>query len=365
MDQDSMYRGAEARWDAVVRRDTRADGAFYFAVKTTGVFCRPGCKSRAPRRDNVVFFETSADAQAAGYRPCKRCAPDGEPTALQHARAMREACRRIEASDATVTLEELAHDAGLSRWHFQRVFKSIIGVSPKQYALAYRARRLRDNLRSAETVTDAIYDAGYGSASRAYESINGRLAMKPSVYRNGAHGISMRYSIAPCSLGWVSVAVTERGVCAIEFDDDPATLSERLRRDFPRAEIEEGGADLSSYVHHVVAFVDAPATGLDLPLDILGTAFQQRVWHALREVPAGDTISYTEIAERIGEPRAIRAVAQACAANKLAVAVPCHRVVRKDGDLSGYRWGIERKRLLLERERDGEDCVRHQERLAD
>jgi AraC family transcriptional regulator of adaptative response/methylated-DNA-[protein]-cysteine methyltransferase len=313
------------------------------------VVCRPGCASRTPKRANVDFFDTLADAEGAGYRRCKRCTP-GEPTADERlAEQVVRACRRLEAEEPEPTLDALAAGAGLSRAHFQRAFKRVVGLTPKQYARTRRSERFRDGLRRASTVTEAIYEAGFGSSSRAYEGAE--LGMTPSAYRTGAAGLAIRYGVAACSLGWLVVAASERGVCAIEFGDDPADLSARLRARFPAARVAEGDADFVHVVEQVVAFVEAPGDGLGLPLDIRGTAFQQRVWDALRQVPPGTTVGYAELAARIGRPEAARAVAGACAANGLAVAIPCHRVVRADGQLSGYRWGVERKRALLERER--------------
>lgn len=341
----------ERRWTAVVERDAAAEGAFFYAVRSTGVVCRPGCASRTPKRANVAFFDTLEEAERAGYRRCKRCTP-GERSRQEHlAEQVVRACRRLEAEEPEPTLDALAAEAGLSRAHFQRAFKRVVGVTPKQYARTKRSERFRAGLARAGSVTEAIYDAGFGSSSRAYEDAGARLGMTPSAYRAGAAGLTLRYGVAACSLGWVVVAASERGVCAIEFGDDPAELTTRLRDRFPGGRLDEGGPDFVRVVEQVVAFVEAPSVGLDLPLDIIGTAFQQRVWDALRQVPPGSTIGYAELAARIGRPEAARAVAGACAANGLAVAVPCHRVVRADGQLSGYRWGVERKRALLDRER--------------
>lgn len=339
----------ERRWAAVLERDAAADGAFVYAVRSTGVVCRPGCPSRTPARRNVAFFDSLDEAQRAGYRPCKRCTPGERSPRERFAAQVVRACRRLETEQPEPTLEALAAEAGLSRAHFQRAFKRAVGLTPKQYARTKRAERFRDHLAHAGSVTEAIYAAGFGSSSRAYESAG--LGMTPSAYRDGAAGMALRYGTARCSLGWLVVAVSERGVCAIEFGDDPEELGAGLRTRFPGARLEAGGRAFEAVVEQVVAFVEAPAGGLELPLDIRGTAFQKRVWDALRQVPPGRTIGYAELAARIGRPEAARAVAGACAANALAVAIPCHRVVRADGGLSGYRWGVERKRALLERER--------------
>jgi AraC family transcriptional regulator, regulatory protein of adaptative response / methylated-DNA-[protein]-cysteine methyltransferase len=363
------YATDEARWRAVAVRDPAAAGAFLYAVRTTGVYCRPGCSSRRPLRENVRFFGTAQEAQRAGYRACKRCLPDeevngqsGEP----HAALIARACREIEEAEAAPGLDTLAASAGLSRTHFHRLFKRLLGVTPRQYAAAHRLRRLRDGLsvdgvneagvtQGKERVTDAIYGAGFGSGSRAYEAAPEALGMTPGKYRRGAPDTEIAYATAQSSLGWVLVAATARGVCAIELGDDPAALEEQLRRRFPAARLAAGDGSFAGWVAEVVALVEAPERGLALPLDVRGTAFQQRVWEALRQIPPGQTASYAQLAERIGRPTATRAVAQACGANVLAVAIPCHRVVRsgpsRAGEgLGGYRWGVERKRTLLERE---------------
>ncbi len=358
MTRPSPYFTDEQRWIAVVARDASADGAFFYSVRSTGIVCRPGCASRTPKRANVDFFDTLEDAEGAGYRRCKRCTP-GEPSADERlAEQVVRACRRLEDEEPEPTLAALATDAGLSRAHFQRAFKRVVGLTPKQYARTRRSERFRASLGRAATVTEAIYEAGFGSSSRAYEGAE--LGMTPSAYRTGAAGLAIRYGVAACSLGWLVVAVSERGVCAIEFGDEPADLPKRLRARFPAARVAEGDPEFVRVVEQVVAFVEAPGDGLDLPLDIRGTAFQQRVWDALRQVPPGTTVGYAELAARIGRPEAARAVAGACAANGLAVAIPCHRVVRADGQLSGYRWGVEGKRALLDRERAPGQALREE-----
>jgi AraC family transcriptional regulator of adaptative response/methylated-DNA-[protein]-cysteine methyltransferase len=298
----------------------------------------------------VRFHRDAAAARAAGFRPCKRCRPDGGSLAEEHAALVAAACRRIEAAETPPALEDLARDAGLSPFHFHRVFKRIAGVTPKDYAAAQRAQRVREALPAAARVTDALYDAGYNSNGRFYEESSRVLGMTPRSYRAGGARQRIRFAVAQCTLGALLVAASERGVCAIALGDDPDTLLRELQDRFPRAELLGGDGGFDATVARVVALVEEPGRGLELPLDIRGTAFQQRVWKALQQIPAGATASYAEIARRIGAPRSVRAVAQACAANALAVAVPCHRVVRTDGALSGYRWGIERKRALLERE---------------
>ncbi len=340
----------DSRWAAVVARDAAADGKFFYAVKTTGVYCRPSCSARLARPENVQFFATRAQAEGAGFRPCKRCKPDQPALGAQHAGKVAEICRLIEAAETPPTLDELARRAGLSAYHFHRVFKAATGLTPRAYAAAYRAKRIRNELRRSRTVTAAIFDAGYNSNGRFYESSDQVLGMTPSRYRAGGADTRIRFAVGECSLGSILVAASDRGVCAILLGDDPEALARDLQDRFPRAELIGGDRDFERIVAKVVGFVEAPGLGLDLPLDVRGTAFQQRVWQALRKIPAGSTASYTEIARRLGLPRSVRAVAQACAANPLAVAIPCHRVLRTDGALSGYRWGVERKRALLERE---------------
>jgi AraC family transcriptional regulator of adaptative response/methylated-DNA-[protein]-cysteine methyltransferase len=341
---------ADPRWVAVRTRDARADGSFFYSVKTTGVYCRPSCAARAARPENVAFHATAADAQRAGFRPCKRCKPDQPSLAQQHAAMVTAACRAIEQAEVAPTLEQLAAPTGLSPFHFHRVFKAVSGVTPKQYAAAHRNRRVRNELERGASVTSAIFDAGYNASSRFYETADQVLGMKPSSYRAGGADSEIRFAIGECSLGAILVAQSERGVCAILLGDDPDALARDLQDRFPNATLVGGDHTYEQRVAQVVGFVEAPALGLDLPLDVRGTAFQQRVWRALRDIPAGSTASYSEIARRIGSPKAVRAVAGACAANMLAVAIPCHRVVRHDGELSGYRWGVTRKRALLDRE---------------
>jgi AraC family transcriptional regulator of adaptative response/methylated-DNA-[protein]-cysteine methyltransferase len=340
----------DPRWAAVLARDPEADGTFYYSVQTTGVYCRPSCAARAARPEHVRFHTTCEAAEKAGFRPCKRCKPHQPSLVEQHAAKVTAACRIIEASETVPGLEDLAKRVGVSTYHFHRVFKQVTGLTPRAYAAAHREKRLRDELGRSGTVTEAIFDAGYGSNSRFYETSNEVLGMTPSTYRAGGANTEIRFAIGECSLGSILVATSDRGVCAILLGDDPDELARDLQDRFPRANLIGGDAEFEELVAKVIGFVEAPGIGLDLPLDVRGTAFQQRVWQALREIPAGATASYADIATRIGSPNAVRAVAQACAANTLAVAIPCHRVVRNNGALSGYRWGVERKRALLEKE---------------
>ncbi|MDX3904697.1 MAG: bifunctional DNA-binding transcriptional regulator/O6-methylguanine-DNA methyltransferase Ada [Pigmentiphaga sp.] len=342
----------DPRWQALLARDPAADGQFVYGVKTTGVYCRPSSPSRRPRPENVEFFDTPEAAEAAGYRPSRRAARDRTTVAAHHAALAAQACQLIETADAVPSLAELAARAGLSMYHFHRVFKAVTGLTPKAYAAAHRARKLRRQLHGSTTVTDAIYEAGFNASSRFYESSDGLLGMRPTDYRAGGANAVIRFAVGQCSLGAILVAQSERGVCAILLGDDPELLVRQLQDQFPRATLVGGDRDFEQVVARVVGLVEAPAVGLDLPLDVRGTAFQERVWQALRKIPPGTTATYAEIAALIGMPRAVRAVARACGANPLAVAIPCHRVVRSDGALSGYRWGVERKRALLEREAD-------------
>jgi AraC family transcriptional regulator of adaptative response/methylated-DNA-[protein]-cysteine methyltransferase len=340
----------DPRWASVVARSPAADGTFFYSVKTTGVYCRPSCAARRARPENVRFHPTREDAERAGFRPCKRCKPDQPSLIEEHAAKVTEACRLIEASETVLSLEELADHAGMSPFYFHRVFKAITGLTPKEYAAAHRGERVRKELGRTGTVTAAIYQSGYNSSGRFYGESPQVLGMTPTTYRAGGANAEIRFAVGECTLGSILVARSERGVCAILLGDDPDALARDLQDRFPRATLIGGDAEFERLVSQVVGFVEAPALGLDLPLDVRGTAFQQRVWRALREIPAGTTVSYSDIASRIGSPTSVRAVAQACAANALAVAIPCHRVVRNDGGLSGYRWGVERKRALLQRE---------------
>lgn len=343
----------DPRWSAILGRDPAADRQFVYAVKTTGVYCRPSSASRLPRPENVEFFDTAEQAEAAGYRPSRRHAPDRSAAAARHAGLVADACRRIEAADAPPALRELARAAGLSTYHFHRVFRAVTGLTPKAYADAHRAERVRERLGGGASVTEALYDAGYASNGRFYEASNEVLGMKPTDYRSGGANNDIRFAVGECSLGSILVAQSDRGVCAILLGDDPDALVRDLQDRFPRAHLIGGDGQFERHVARVVGFIEAPSLALDLPLDVRGTAFQQRVWQALRAIPAGTTATYAQIASRIGAPKAVRAVAHACAANPIAVAIPCHRVVRRDGGLAGYRWGVERKRALLEREAEG------------
>ena len=341
----------EARWQAVTCRDPQMDDQFVYAVKTTGIYCRPSCPSRAARRRNVVFFDTADLAVAAGYRACKRCKPD-RPSQQQSRNALvLQACQAMENSSSALSLEQLAQQAQISRYHFHRIFKSVTGLTPKAFHQAVQAKRIAASLQSAPSITDAIYDAGFNSAGRFYDSAHSLLGMQPTRFREGGRGESIRYGLAPCALGWVIVAATHKGVCAIEFGDVAQTLSEQIHEQFHQAQFEEADPEFKRWIAQVIRYLDQPQGVLSLPLDIRGTVFQRRVWQAMQAIPAGQTASYSEVAERIGQPKAFRAVAHACACNAIAVAIPCHRVIRANGSLSKYRWGPERKAELLRRER--------------
>jgi AraC family transcriptional regulator of adaptative response/methylated-DNA-[protein]-cysteine methyltransferase len=348
--QSAKLSTDDERWQAVVERDPAADGLFFYSVRTTGVYCRNVCGSRVPLRKNVRFFTTRRAAEAAGFRPCKKCRPAEVGPLQRRAELVARACRTIEAADESPSLTALARAARLSPHHFHRLFQAATGVTPKGYAAACRTERVRRRLAEGAGVADAVYAAGFNSSGRFYASATAALGMKPAAVRSGGVGLTIRFAVGECSLGSVLVAATDRGVCAILLGDDPEALVHDLEARFPRAELRGGDRAFERLVAQVVGFVERPAIGLDLPLDVRGTAFQRRVWEALQTVPCGSTTSYAEIARRIGKPKAVRAVAGACAANALAVAIPCHRVVRTDGSLSGYRWGIERKNELLRRE---------------
>ncbi len=340
----------DPRWQRVLARDKAADGQFWYSVATTGVFCRPSCPSRAANPKNVRFHDSIAGARAAGFRPCQRCHPDGLSTEAANTALVARICRLVDEAETAPTLAQMAASVELSPAYFHRVFKAVTGLTPKDYAAARRAARLREGLGRSETVTEAIYDAGFSSSGRFYAAAPSVLGMTPDHYRKGGVAEELRFAVGQCSLGAILVASSARGVAAILIGEDPDQLVRDLQDRFPRARLIGGDADYEALVARVVGFVEAPHLGLDLPLDIRGTAFQRRVWRLLREIPAGSTTTYADIAGRLGMPGAVRAVAGACAANALAVAIPCHRVVRHDGALSGYRWGVDRKRSLIARE---------------
>jgi AraC family transcriptional regulator of adaptative response/methylated-DNA-[protein]-cysteine methyltransferase len=338
------------RYQALADRDARAEGLFFYSVATTGVYCRPTCAARLPRRENVAFHRTPQEAERAGFRACKRCRPREAPLAERQGLLVAAARERLETADAPVPLADLAAAAGLSPFHFHRLFRQRVGMTPRQYAAASRLQRFGAAARSGATVTAALYEAGYSSSGRFYES-SGVLGMPPAKLGRGGEGIELRALVRPCSLGQALIAATARGICAVTLGDDGAALTADLRARFPRARVLPPDRALEALAEAVVALIDGAGVSAELPLDLVGTAFQQKVWRALRDIPPGSTTSYAELARRIGSPRAVRAVGTACGANPIAVAVPCHRVVRGDGALGGYRWGLARKKALLARER--------------
>lgn len=342
----------DAMWEAVLGREQNPDPQFFYAVKTTGIYCRPNCPSRRPKRQNVAYYPTTIQAEKDGFRACLRCRPSQKSPKEEMASLIASACRVIENAEEEPSLDELAKHSGLSTFHFQRTFKAAMGVSPKAYAKAHRMKRFHDILGSDDaSITSTIYAAGYNSSSRFYETATRALGMTPKLVRKGGKGVKILFAIGECSLGSVLVASSAKGVCSMLLGDTPEAVLDDLQGRFPKAELIGNDPDYETLIAHVIQFVDDPRYGFKLPLDIQGTAFQQRVWEALRDIPVGTTASYGEVAKKIGAPKSFRAVAQACGANNIAVAIPCHRVVRSDGGLSGYRWGVERKSAILEIER--------------
>jgi AraC family transcriptional regulator of adaptative response/methylated-DNA-[protein]-cysteine methyltransferase len=340
----------DPRWARIVARDKSADGLLWYSVATTGVYCRPSCPSRTANPKNVALHDTLESARATGFRPCKRCNPDGPSFDCDNAALAAKACRLIEQGEEEPSLEQLAEAVGRSPSYFHRVFKAATGLTPKNYAAADRAKKVREGLEAGTSVTEAIYDAGFNSSGRFYEKSTGMLGMTPTQYRAGGVDEEIKFAVGQTSLGVILVASSTKGVASILLGDDPDTLVRSLQDRFPKARLIGADRAYERLVARVVGFVENPGIGLDLPLDVRGTVFQRRVWQALQKIPAGERVSYVEIARRIGSPDSVRAVAGACAANNLAVAIPCHRVVRNDGSLSGYAWGVERKRSLLDRE---------------
>jgi AraC family transcriptional regulator of adaptative response/methylated-DNA-[protein]-cysteine methyltransferase len=341
----------DPRWAQIVARDSKADGVFWYSVMTTGVYCRPSCPSRTANPKNVQLHATLAEARATGFRPCKRCNPNGRSADEETGALVAKACRLIESSNEGLSLGALASAVGRSPSHFHRLFKLTSGLTPKEYADAHRANRVREGLMKNTSVTEAIYDAGFNSSGRFYEKSNELLGMTPTQYRTGGADEEIRFAMGQSTLGACLVASSKKGIAAILLGNDPEKLVRELQERFPKAKLIGADSDYEALIARVVDFIEAPGQGLNLPLDIRGTVFQQRVWRALQEIPAGETVSYTEIAKKIGSPKSVRAVAGACAANNIAVAIPCHRVVRHDGSPSEYAWGVDRKRELLTREK--------------
>ena len=340
-------------WRAVETRDAAFDGRFVYAVSSTRIYCRPSCSSRRPTKSRVEFFTTPADAERAGYRACKRCRPaSGDASRIEQAVAAAAAYISAHASEA-VTLDTLSRRVGVSAFHLQRAFKRAMGITPREFRDAERRRLLSSRLRAGDTVSRATYEAGFGSSSRVYEGAASRMGMSPSAVRKGGLGQRMQFGIVPSPLGRILVAYTEHGVCSVALGDDDRALEKSLRAEFPRAEIRAAGSTIHEWIAVIVASLDGSGSASRVPMDARGTAFQLRVWNALQHIPRGTTLSYSEVAARIGKPSAVRAVARACATNPVALVVPCHRVIREDGSLGGYRWGLERKKELLARERGG------------
>ncbi len=339
----------ETYWEAVLAKDTHADGTFVYAVRSTGIYCNPSCPSRRPKREHVVFFSRATAAEEAGFRPCRRCRPQESQT--ETTTLIQSLCRYIEAhSDEALTLAQLGEQAHLSPYHLQRLFKHAVGVTPRQYMQTQRMAHLKTQMKEGEAVTHALYDVGYGSSSRLYEQAPMHLGMTPTNYRNGGKGMHIRYTLVDCPLGRLLVATTERGICAVELGDSDAALETALHKEYPAAAIQYDATILDQEVQLILRHLNGEQQHLDLPLDIQATAFQCRVWQELRTIPYGETRSYSEIATSLGDANKARAVAQACAANPVALIVPCHRVVRGDRSFGGYRWGSERKQRLLTQE---------------
>ena len=340
----------DPRWACIIARDKSTDGQLWYSVSTTGIYCRPSCPSRTANPKNVALHDTIESARATGFRPCKRCNPDGPSLDTENATLVAKACRIIEESEEEPSLEDLAAAVDRSPSYFHRVFKASTGLTPKAYAAGHRAKKLREGLETGTSVTEAIYDAGFNSSGRFYEKSTGMLGMTPTHYRAGGANEEIKFAVGQSYLGAILVASSTKGVASILLGEDPDELVRDLQDRFPKARLIGMDREYEALIARVCGFVENPSIGLDLPLDVRGTAFQRRVWQILQEIPAGERVSYFEIARRIGSPSATRAVAGACAANNIAVAIPCHRVVRNDGALSGYAWGVDRKRALLDRE---------------
>lgn len=356
MEQMEIMSSSSEKWASVMARDINADGEFVYAVKSTGIFCRPSCPSRRPRRDQVEFFANPRKAEQAGYRPCRRCTPS-QPN--EQVRKVQAACRYLEENlDTAVTLNDVADRAGMSPFHFQRLFKKIVGISPREYQQSRRAAQFRSALRTEQRITDAIYEAGYGSSSRVYEHSSTMLGMTPSAFRRRGEGVVIRFTVITTELGKLLMATTPRGICSVRFGESDAALITELKCEFGAADISRDDAGLKAEAAKVRQLLGSQHVPASLDLDIRGTAFQQMVWNALRSIPRGETRTYTEIAASIGRPKSVRAVANACASNPVAVLVPCHRVVQKSGSLSGYRWGVQRKAALLRGEQSGRPPAR-------
>jgi AraC family transcriptional regulator of adaptative response/methylated-DNA-[protein]-cysteine methyltransferase len=355
----------EQCWQAVQEHDAAYDGRFVYGVMTTGVYCRPSCPSRRPLMKNVRFYDTTAEAERAGLRPCLRCRPSSEPGVDPSAEKVGQVCRYIEShSDEPLKIDELSALVGMSRFHLQRVFKSVIGLTPKQYLDAWRLKELKKGLKEAGDVAEAVYGAGYGSSSRVYEKADTRLGMTPNQYRQGGRGVKISHATIASPLGLIMIGATDRGLCFLQFGDTRSGLLKMIEKEYPEASIsampKPYHPDFQKWVDALSAYLAGTAPHLDLPVDIQATAFQIRVWKYLQSIPYGEVQSYQEVAAEIGQPRAVRAVANACSRNRVALVIPCHRVIRSTGELGGYRWGLARKRVLIDKER----AARSESRMA-
>lgn len=345
----------EAQWQAVLEKNSAFDGQFVYAVSSTGIYCRPSCASRRPRRDRVSFFKVPAMAEHSGFRACLRCKPNETSSRDPQMQIAQEVCRIIEQNDGdSITLSELSKRVGVSSFHLQRTFKSVMGISPKGYAEARRVKKFKEDVRAGERITSAMYGAGFGSSSRLYENAAAQLGMTPATYSKGGRGVVINFATAKTSLGQLLVAATNKGVCSVMLGDSEAELKTDLKREFPAAEIHEDEKPLRVSLNAIVEHLENKNPRVDLPLDIRATAFQMQVWQQLRAIPYGKTYSYSDVAKAIGQDKAIRAVARACATNPVALVIPCHRVIREDQSLGGYRWGLERKKKLLAAEKEAQ-----------
>lgn len=346
----SEFTTEDEKWMATLQRDSFANGKFVYAVTTTGIYCRPTCSARKPLRKNVVFFSSCEDARRDGFRPCKRCRPQDLSPVDTNGEIVATACRMIETAEEIPSLQVLADAAGLSPHHFHRLFRSLTGVTTREYAKAHRAAKVKRELRESGSVTEAIYKAGFQSSGRFYSQSGASLGMTPTAFRLGGAGETIQFAIGDCSLGSVLVAATNVGICSIALGDSPEELIQQFQNEFSQADLLAGDEEFEKHMGFVIGFLESPVAPLPLPLDIRGTLFQLKVWKALQTIPFGKTLTYSELAAKIGQPNATRAVATACGKNRIAVAIPCHRIVRADATLTGYRWGVQRKKALLERE---------------
>ena len=352
---NKQYLTDDEKRDAIINRDKVADAKFLYGVLTTGIYCLPSCPSRAAKLENMVFFNSSNEAEQAGFRACKRCFKNDKSRYEANIDKITSACRLIAESEKSIPLKALASTVAMSPYYFHRLFKKITGVTPKAYASTIRSDKLRSGLAANSSVTDAIYNSGYNSVGHFYQKADDILGMQPNTYKRGGKNMIIYFAIGECSLGNILVAQSTKGICAIFLGDDPDILIRDLQNKFSAAELIGGDSRFEQVVAQVIGHVENPYKELTLPLDIQGTAFQQQVWDILRQIPPGTTVTYTDIAERMGSPKSVRAVANACGSNSLAVAIPCHRVIRTSGELAGYRWGIKRKRILINREKKHDD----------